>query len=154
MHKYHNFSKRSNYDFFLSQSTCLSYFHYDSKVKHYLIFSDETGKKLSPLTSEIIFQRRWDSEKCAESVNVAAWIWQNCLFSHSAISSSFFSPSCLWKSLHIHDPRVLRTCHRACYIALAVFLCRMASEAKTLHQTNSVQLTQSGSKTDSQWSLA
>lgn len=30
------------------------------------------------------------SEKCAESVNAAAWIWQNCLFSDSATSSSFF----------------------------------------------------------------
>lgn len=51
------------------------------------------------------------------------------IFRFSHIKQGFF-PGCLWKSLHIHGPPVLRTCHWACYIARPAFLFRMASEAK------------------------
>lgn len=71
------------------------------------------------------------SEKYAESVNAAAWIWQNCLFSDSATSSSFFFFLAVCGRACIFMARLfLRTCHWACYIALPAFLFRMASEAK------------------------
>lgn len=96
MHKY-NISKISNYDFFLSRSTCLYRFHYvvAVEVKHYLIFSDETGKKLSPLTcgTEIKLKRRGDSHGNMLKVSMLLLEkWQNCLFSDSATSSIFFFP--------------------------------------------------------------
>lgn len=99
----------------------------DSNVKYDLIFSDETGEKPSPIAQIKTEETVRLPEKCAESVNAAAPTWQNCLFSDSATSSSFFFfPACLWKSLHIHGPPVLRSCHRACYTALPSFLFRMA----------------------------
>lgn len=44
----------------------------DSNVKNYLIFSDETGKKLSPLTlaAEIKLKRQWDSQRNVLKVSV------------------------------------------------------------------------------------
>lgn len=44
----------------------------DSKVKRYLTFSDETGKKFSPLTraGEIKLKRQWDSQRNVLKVSV------------------------------------------------------------------------------------
>lgn len=46
------------------------------------------------------------SEKHAESVSAAAWVWQNCLFSDSATSSIFFS---------------LAVCEKACIFMARLF---------------------------------
>ena len=74
MHKYHNFSQICDCDFFYHLAHPFPLFSLccDSKVKHYLILSDETGKKLSPPTpaAEIKSRRQGDSQRNMLKVSV------------------------------------------------------------------------------------
>lgn len=85
----------------------------DSNVKHYLIFSDETGKKLSALTcaTETKLKRQRDSARNMLKVSMLLLEYGKIAYFQIQPHQAVFFPGCLWRSLHIHGPPVLRTCH-------------------------------------------
>lgn len=91
-------------------------------MKPYLIFTDETEKKLSPLThvGEIKLKRQWGSRRkhrkcqhrCLDMAKLLIFTFSKIKIKH------FFSPGCLWKELAYSWP--------ACFEKLSLSLLHSA----------------------------